>query len=236
MAEVLESSNNETNAGAIDKLSVFKLSDHNSVSDFVFYCPNYATIQSVDALFDIQGTEEKGDQEDSSTPSHQTKNIVFVAGMNSAISLYKLDEEQLHFQDFDKLVGYAKDKVGSILSKSFMSFFSMGSSTAKSASSSSSGARGSSSTSSTGTASDGTSQNSYDTVVATEEKAKTVLSMLDFQDEKRRILRVSADPMRHLVAAADGLGRVTLFDSQTNCIIRLWKGLRGKHYCYKCFA
>lgn len=48
-------------------------------------------------------------------------------------------------------------------------------------------------------------------------------------DAKRRIFRISIDPEVSLLAAADGLGRVTLFDLHSECAIRLWKGVRDAH-------
>jgi len=55
----------------------------------------------------------------------------------------------------------------------------------------------------------------------------TLTSSLDFEDSKRRILRLSMEPTcGKLVAAADSLGRVTLYDTRLNTIIRIWKGVR----------
>ncbi|CAM9754785.1 unnamed protein product, partial [Ectocarpus fasciculatus] len=47
-----------------------------------------------------------------------------------------------------------------------------------------------------------------------------------FDDPKRRILRVSVDPTRKLIATADNVGRVMLFDIRVFVAIRIWKGLR----------
>eukprot|EP01034_Spumella_vulgaris_P032501 gene32501-40111_t len=128
--------------------------------------------------------------------------------MNCALSLYNLGGK-LHFQDFDKLTGYAKEKVSTLLSKSFMSLFSSLTS----------------STSSSDTAKNSRYDKSEDPQKV-EDKAITLTSMQDFQDAKRRILRLSVEPFGTLVAAADSLGRVTLYDTRTNYIVRLWKGLR----------
>jgi hypothetical protein len=55
----------------------------------------------------------------------------------------------------------------------------------------------------------------------------TLTSSLDFEDSKRRILRLSMEPScGKLIAAADSLGRVTLYDTRLNSIIRIWKGVR----------
>jgi Rab3 GTPase-activating protein regulatory subunit N-terminus len=53
-----------------------------------------------------------------------------------------------------------------------------------------------------------------------------ITSLLDFEDPKRRILRLSADPSGSLLAAADNVGRVTLYDARINSVVRIWKGVR----------
>lgn len=103
---------------------------------------------------------------------------------------------RLYFQDFNKLAGYVKDTMSNMISRSLMSFFVSG------------------------------IDSSSDEISRTEEYAVTITSSLDFSDSKRRVLRVSIDPSSRLVAAADSLGRVTLFDTQAGCVVRLWKGLR----------
>ena len=54
----------------------------------------------------------------------------------------------------------------------------------------------------------------------------SVASLLDFEDVKRRILRVSLAPSGLLVAAADNVGRVSLYDLRMNVVVRQWKGVR----------
>lgn len=51
-------------------------------------------------------------------------------------------------------------------------------------------------------------------------------------DGKRRILRLSADPTGKLIATADTLGRVMLFDSRVHCMVRLWKGVRDARFAW----
>jgi hypothetical protein len=51
-------------------------------------------------------------------------------------------------------------------------------------------------------------------------------SLIDWEDAKRRVLRLSLSPKGDLVAAADSLGRVTLYDVRVNAIVRMWKGVR----------
>jgi hypothetical protein len=182
--------------GKSDFFVAFKFAEHVAINDFVF-CPTiYAP-----SIFDLD--------DGNNNASHS----ILVSGMNSALSLYNLGGK-LHFQDFDKLTGYAKgEKVSSMLSKSFMSLFSSLTS----------------SSSATATSAIDAAKARYDRSedpLKVEEKAITLTSMLDLQDVKRRILRLSMEPFGSLVAAADSLGRVTLYDTRTNCIVRLWKGLR----------
>lgn len=51
-------------------------------------------------------------------------------------------------------------------------------------------------------------------------------SMVDFVDDARRVLRMTIDPHRKLIATADSLGRVQLYDRRTIAVVRVWKGLR----------
>lgn len=53
-----------------------------------------------------------------------------------------------------------------------------------------------------------------------------VSPLVVFDDPKRRILRVTVDPTGKLVATADNVGRVMLFDLRIFSAIRIWKGLR----------
>ena len=59
-------------------------------------------------------------------------------------------------------------------------------------------------------------------------------SLMDFEDSKRKILRLRLSPTGDLVAAADSLGRVTLYDAQLNVVIRLWKGVRDARLAWSC--
>jgi hypothetical protein len=52
---------------------------------------------------------------------------------------------------------------------------------------------------------------------------------LQFFDAKRRIIRLSIDPFHTLIATADALGRVELYDLNADCFIRLWKGVRDAY-------
>ena len=52
---------------------------------------------------------------------------------------------------------------------------------------------------------------------------------LQFFDAKRRIIRLSIDPFHTLIATADALGRVELYDINSDCFIRIWKGVRDAY-------
>lgn len=60
-------------------------------------------------------------------------------------------------------------------------------------------------------------------------RCMTISPKLSFLDGKRRILRISMDPFKSLIACADTLGRVTLFDIRNESMIRIWKGLRDAY-------
>ena len=53
-----------------------------------------------------------------------------------------------------------------------------------------------------------------------------ISSVVDFDDKKRRILRMTVDPYNKLIATCDSVGRVLLYDKRLLCVIRVWKGLR----------
>ena len=58
--------------------------------------------------------------------------------------------------------------------------------------------------------------------------SKTLVSLVDFEDPKRQILWLTLDPSGSLIAAADSLGRVLLYDSSIcmHVVVRIWKGVR----------
>ena len=58
------------------------------------------------------------------------------------------------------------------------------------------------------------------------EDERSLTSQLDFIDSKRHIIRMIADSTARLIATADSLGRVMLYDTRLNAMIRLWKGFR----------
>jgi hypothetical protein len=122
---------------------------------------------------------------------------ILVGGFNSALSLYNLGGKH-HIEEFGKLVGGKKEKSGSIFTKALSLFAS---------------------------SSDKKNDKSQQTAKL-DGKTVTMNAQVNFQDGKRRIIRLSMDPTGQFVAAADALGRVTLFSTSCNCVVRLWKGYR----------
>ena len=61
-----------------------------------------------------------------------------------------------------------------------------------------------------------------------------ITSTLDFaESNKRRIVRISLDPTGKLLAAADTLGRVLLFDMRyISTVLRIWKGVREARFAW----
>lgn len=57
------------------------------------------------------------------------------------------------------------------------------------------------------------------------EEASTA-AVYHFSDPKRIVLRLSIDPSLQLIATADSLGRVMLYDKRLFAVIRIWKGVR----------
>lgn len=51
-------------------------------------------------------------------------------------------------------------------------------------------------------------------------------------DSKRKIIRVSLDPSSKLLALADSLGRVLLYDTRIGSIVRMWKGIRDARFAW----
>jgi hypothetical protein len=177
----------------------FQLSGMEACHDFVVYPCPFAT-RSEWEDFDIP---------DSQLPATGLRLIV--SGFNSALCLFEIDLKRIR-KDFKRQQQYEKagNPNGSI-TKSFFSFVASG--------------LGYNST----TTDSGNTKSTDGTVWNRQVRIVSLLPKMQFFDEKRRILRLSMDPFKSLVACADTLGRVTLFDTHMECIIRIWKGLRDSY-------
>jgi hypothetical protein len=127
-----------------------------------------------------------------------------VSGIEPSLSLYTVGGKQ-HFQHFGKLASYVREKVHSAISKTV----------------------GSALVSFFGS-------NATNDTVEEGEDYTPISSLLDFNEsEKRRILRLSLSPGGKLIAAADSLGRVLLFDSRlATTVVRIWKGVREARFAW----
>ena len=130
-------------------------------------------------------------------------NSFVVVGVEPSLSLYNIGGKQ-HFQHLGKLASYVRERVSSAISK-----------TVSNALVSFFGSGGG-------------------PEPPEEEDYTPITSSLDFvESSKRRICRVSLDPTGKLLAAADTLGRVLLFDMRyVSTVLRVWKGVREAHFAW----
>jgi hypothetical protein len=185
----------------------YKLVDHGLVNDFAVLSSPY-----ISSIFETDS-------------SHGPLTSFVVSGIEPALSLYTVGGKQ-HFQHFGKLASYVRDKVHSAITKTvgsaLVSFF-------------------------------GSNGNGNDQIEEGEDYTP-ISSILDFNEsDKRRILRLSLSPgfsSPHpslppplllssstaggkLIAAADSLGRVLLFDSRlATTAVRIWKGVREARFAW----
>lgn len=178
---------------------------------------------------------------------HITHSLL-VAGQYNAMSIYTIGGI-LKFQHLGKLAEYVKDSLETAVSSTIMSLFgnrnkpkifknkSINNNNNKNTKSNN---ISSSSSSSSNNKNGPHSHTNHATTAATDcdddecdqpppepIEQRSLTSQLDFEDSKRRILRVSLDPQcGRLVATADGLGRVCLYDTRLNAMVRMWKGFR----------
>jgi hypothetical protein len=134
---------------------------------------------------------------------------IFVSGFQSASALYALDLPQVLKQARLKQNKDSSNNSSS-LSKTFFSMVSAAITT-----------KGSNSGSSKTVKDERTWNRSV--------RCSVLTASSSFIDTKRRILRISIDPYSTLIAGADTLGRVTLYDLQGECAIRIWKGVRDAY-------
>lgn len=181
----------------------FRLLNHNDSCDFSFL-----PIIFSNSIFDAG--QHNGGYES-----------IAVVGMCPALSVYTLGAKQ-QFQTMEKLASYVKEKVTTAIAKTvgsaFTNFFGFGGNADE--------------------PSPPTSSNSLNTLGTAsgenidEVENVTVSSIVEFQDTKRKMMRLSTDPTGKLIAAADALGRVTLFDTRIMTSIRMWKGLRDARFAW----
>jgi hypothetical protein len=139
---------------------------------------------------------------------------VFSAGSEASWALYNLGGA-LFSQENEKGSTTVRESAVNLLSKGVMSLYNWygGSSDASNGNNSSSGGGNAAADKKSDTA-------------RVQECTLTVTARIEFLDPKRRILKLSADPSGSYIAAADILGRVTLFDCTICAVVRIWKGLR----------
>lgn len=128
---------------------------------------------------------------------------VFVGGANSTLSLYNFGGPQ-QFQHFGKLAHYVKEKVVHVFSKTVLSLFESG------------------------------KQHISDDVGSADLKEynHAMTSILDIKDSKRMVLRMIGEKELGVIVLADNIGRVLLYDTKLNCVIRIWKGMRDARICW----
>ncbi len=185
----------------------FQLNGQEACHDFVVYpCPYAGRSEWED--FDI----------DTSTGSAGTGMRIFVTGFNSAVCIYDIDMKKVRKEFRRNMSQDGKDKsgAGSTAASITKSFFSLVSAM--------------SGISSDASGSGGSKKKEVDISHWNRSTRCITLSpKLSFLDGKRRILRVSMDPFKSLIGCADTLGRVTLFDTRAETMIRIWKGVRDAH-------
>jgi Rab3 GTPase-activating protein regulatory subunit N-terminus len=134
--------------------------------------------------------------------SDAAHSLLVAADSDASLSMYNIGGKQ-QFQHLGKLGSYLKNQVSSAISKTFQSIFTLG-----------------------------TASSSADKGSRIKAASVALASLIDFEDPKRKVLRMKLDPSGELVAAADNLGRVTLYDIRLNVIVRLWKGVRDARLAF----
>jgi hypothetical protein len=211
-------------------MAVYRLSGHKQLSDFVFYPHLYrASVFDTDDVL-LSATEHSGVSNKaiaaagSSSKKHtrtssgpvSTPNAlltVFAAGTESSMALYNLGGV-LFDSEKDRGGASMRESAVNLLSKSVMSLYNWYGGSSNSANSPT-----------TGNTEAGANEKKSD-LQKVQEATLTVVAKVSFLDPKRRVLKLSADPAGVYIAAADSLGRVTLFDTHVCAVVRIWKGLR----------
>jgi hypothetical protein len=188
--------------GEFDELIRFHLLNTEACSDLLILPKVYSPKPNMylEGLYNDTRSESKYYQD------QQASHSIFVAGKDASLGLYNLGGPQ-HFEHFGKFTEYVKSRTVNYVSRTIFSIF------------------GSMNNPRNAKARDG-SQQAEHLLDLTNGPTISVSSVLDFSDEKRRVLRLSLDPSHRFVAMSDSLGRVMLFDARIHAIIRVFKGLR----------
>lgn len=210
----------------MQNMAVYRLTSNKQLNDFVFYPQVYRTsVFDTDevALLPTQhsglpntattGTGGSAKKAKATTGAVSTPNAllsVFAAGLESSLAVYNLGGV-VFASEAERSAASVRESAVNLLSKSVMSLYSW---------------YGGGNAAGTGTG-DGTAAGEKKTdQQRVQESTLVVAAKVQFLDTKRRVLKLSADPGGVYIAAADSLGRVTLYDTQVGAVVRIWKGLR----------
>lgn len=188
--------------GEFDELIRFQLLNTEACSDLLILPKVYSPKPNkyLEGLYSDTRSESKYYQD------QQASHSIFVAGKDASLGLYNVGGPQ-HFEHFGKFTEYVKSRTVNYVSRTIFSIF------------------GSVNNPKSAKERDGSRQSEH-LLDLTNGPTISVSSVLDFSDEKRRILRLSLDPSHRFVATSDSLGRVMLFDTRMHAVIRVFKGLR----------
>ena len=201
---------------------VFFLRSVQQANDFALV-PYIETAAQSFALFDQLGDTINANDPaaaaaaTSMIPTPFTKRLIVIGGQPT-MSVFLIDFWTILTQERKRLKQEASSTLStSSLTKSFFSIVQSftGSSSSSSSSGGSSGAGGGNTSNGSGATDDDAQSdatNAVQTLVAKKRARELVTFAVVLSDEKRRMIRLSLDPLGVLCACADGLGRVTLFD------------------------
>ncbi len=192
--------------GEFDELIRFQLLNTQSGCDFLFLRNVYSP--SPHRFLGGLSTKAPSGEEKALYSEPQASHSLLVAGKGASLGLYNVGGAQ-HFEHFGKFAEYVKSRTVNYVSRAIFSLF--GSPRSK------------------GEAAERGPRHALD---LTEAPALSATSVLDFDDAKRKVVRLSLDPTGRFVAAADALGRVTLYDTRINTVVRVLKGLRDSRLAW----
>jgi hypothetical protein len=220
--------------GNVTTMAVYRLANHKQLHDFVFF--PYIHKASVFELDDVvtmtsppigSNSGRNKSSRSATVVTHTSAALlsVFSAGSEASWALYNLGGA-LFSQEGEKSSTTVRESAVNLLSKGVMSLYNWygGSSDANS------GNQGGGNSSSNGVG--GAAPDKKSDTARVQESTLTVTARIEFLDPKRRVLELSADPSGSFIAAADILGRVTLFDCTICAVVRIWKGLRHAEFAW----